>query len=397
MRNTYFMFKALKHRILITIVFALSCIFSVAQNAVIKGIISDEAGDPVENVVIRGIDFDRQTISDEHGHFSINVPSGREITLFFQHLSHKDTLISFHLKTQETYRANIVMRTTGERLEAVNIQGASTTGYVQVNPKLSFQLPSPTGGMESLIKMLPGTSSTNELSSQYNVRGGNFDENLVFVNGIQIYRPFLVRNAQQEGMSFINSDLTGSVMFSAGGFDAKYGDKMSSVLDVLYKEPTQFGGSISASLLGATAHAEGKVNNFSFLIGARFKSNAYLLKSMETHGNYKPRFFDTQFLLKWDLTPKLSVSFLGNVSYNYYLFQPDSISTKFGSVGTSEMLRAFYEGQEVDRYQNYLGGLTFLYKPNDRNQYRLTTPASSAPLPLLVGPSTTTLPPFIYM
>ena len=371
MRNTYFMFKILRQRILITLAFALSFLCSVAQNAVIKGVISDDAGDPVENVVVRGTDFDRQTISDEHGHFTITVPAGREIKLFFQHLSHKDTLLTFNLKAQETLRVNVLMHTIGERLEAVNIQGATTTGYVQVNPKLTFQLPSPTGGMESLIKMLPGTSSTNELSSQYNVRGGNFDENLVFVNGIQIYRPFLVRNAQQEGMSFINSDLTGSVMFSAGGFDAKYGDKMSSVLDVLYKEPTQFGGSVSASLLGATAHAEGKVKNFSFLIGARFKSNAYLLKSMETHGNYKPRFFDTQFLLKWDLTPKLSVSLLGNVSYNYYLFQPDSISTKYGSVGTSEMLRAFYEGQEVDRYQNYLGGLTFQYKPDERNQYRL--------------------------
>ena len=371
MRNTYFKFMALKHRILITIAFALSCLFSIAQNAVVKGVISDEAGDPVENVVVRGIDIDRQTISDEHGQFSINVPAGREIQLFFQHLSHQDTLLTFRLKAQETRKINLVMRTTGERLEAVNIRGASTSGYVQVNPKLSFQLPSPTGGMESLIKMLPGTSSTNELSSQYNVRGGNFDENLVFVNGIQIYRPFLVRNAQQEGMSFVNSDLTGNVTFSAGGFDAKYGDKMSSVLDVLYKEPTQFGGSVSASLLGASAHAEGKVKNFSFLIGARFKSNAYLLKSMETYGNYKPRFFDTQFLLKWNLSPKLSVSLLGNVSYNYYLFQPDSISTRFGSVDNPEILRAFYEGQEVDRYQNYLGGLTFHYKPDERSQYRL--------------------------
>jgi len=365
------MFKDLRHRILITFALILSFLISVAQNAVIKGVISDEAGDPVENAVIRGTDFDQQTISDEHGRFSISVPSGKTIHLFFQHLSHQDTLLTFQLRAQETRRVDVVMLTTGERLETVNIRGATETGYVQVNPKLSFQLPSPTGGMESLIKMLPGTSSTNELSAQYNVRGGNFDENLIFVNGIQIYRPFLVRNAQQEGLSFINSDLTGNVFFSAGGFDAKYGDKMSSVLDVLYKEPTQFGGSVSASLLGATAHAEGKVNNFSFLIGARFKSNAYLLKSLETAGNYKPRFFDTQFLLKWDLTPKLSMSLLGNVSYNYYLFQPDSVSTKYGTVGNSEMLRAFYEGQEVDRYQNYLGGLTFLYKPNQKDQYRL--------------------------
>ena len=186
------------------------------------------------------------------------------------------------------------------------------------------------------------------------------------MNGIQIYRPFLVRNAQQEGLSFINSDLTGNVMFSAGGFDAKYGDKMSSVLDVTYKEPTQLGGSFSVSLLGATAHAEGKVKNFSYLVGIRYKANAYLLKSMETSGNYKPRFFDTQFLLKWDITPKFAISLLGNLSRNYYLFQPDSVSKNFGTLEYSMKLRAFYEGQEVDRYQNYLGGLTFHYKPDKR-------------------------------
>jgi len=268
----------------------------MAQNAVVKGVVYDNFGDPIENAVIRGTDFDQQTISDAYGHFSISVPSNRNIQLFVQALCCGDTLVSFHLQPRETVNTEIRMSIKGDVVDEVVITGQKTSlGYVQVNPKLTFQLPSPTGGMESLIKMLPGTTSNNELSSQYNVRGGNFDENLVFVNGIQIYRPFLVRNAQQEGLSFINSDLTGNVMFSAGAFDAKYGDKMSSVLDVTYKEPTRIGGSFSASLLGATAHAEGKVKNFSYLIGIRYKTNAYLLKSMETSGNYKPRFFDTQF------------------------------------------------------------------------------------------------------
>ena len=371
MRNKCFNFEMLKQRILITLFFVLSLAVGFAQNAVVKGFIYNEIGDPIENAIIRGTDFEQQTITDEHGHYTISVPSGRTIQLYIQHLSHQDTLISLQLKAKEIKVLDIELHTSGERLKNVNISGAATSGYVQVNPKLTFQLPSPTGGMESLIKMLPGTSSNNELSSQYNVRGGNFDENLVFVNGIQIYRPFLVRNAQQEGMSFINSDLTGNVMFSAGGFDAKYGDKMSSVLDVTYKEPTQFGGSISASLLGATAHAEGKVNNFSYLIGIRYKSNSYLLKSLETQGNYKPRFFDTQFLLNWKLHPKWSVSLLGNASYNYYLFQPDSVNKNFGTIEYSMKLRAFYEGQEVDRYQNYLGGLTVRYQPSQNSQIRL--------------------------
>ena len=366
------MFDKIRQNILLILLMCFCTVSCLAQNAVVKGIIYDDLGEPIENAVIRGTDFDQQTISNVHGQFSISVPSNRDIRLHIQSLCCKDTVLPFHLKNKETANVEVILHITGDIVEEVVIQSEKNAlGYVQVNPKLTFQLPSPTGGMESLIKMLPGTSSSNELSSQYNVRGGNFDENLIFVNGIQIYRPFLVRNAQQEGLSFINSDLTGNVVFSAGGFDAKYGDKMSSVLDVTYKEPTRFGGSVSASLLGATAHAEGKTDKFSFLIGLRFKANTYLLKSLETSGNYKPRFFDTQFLFNWKLTPKFSISLLGNLSRNYYLFQPDSVNKNFGSVEQAMKLRAFYEGQEVDRYQNYMGGLTFRFQPNQNNIFRL--------------------------
>lgn len=191
------MLENLKHRILITILFVLSAVIGVAQNAVLKGVVTDEFGDPIETAFLRVLDYNQQTISNEHGQYSLTLPANRDLRIFVQHLGHSDTLVSLRLSAKETRTMDLVLRTTGERLEAVKIQGAAATGYVQVNPKLSFQLPSPTGGMESLIKMLPGTSSNNELSAQYNVRGGNFDENLVFVNGIQIYRPFLVRNAQQ--------------------------------------------------------------------------------------------------------------------------------------------------------------------------------------------------------
>ncbi len=344
---------------------------SYGQNRQLHGIVQDEEGYPIENAVVRALDLDVQSMSNEHGQFSLSLPQNREIRLFVQHLSHRDTLATVPSTHRFGDNFVITMKTNGERLEAVNITGGGKDGYIQVNPKLTFQLPSPSGGMESLVKMLPGTSSGNELSSQYNVRGGNFDENLVFVNGIQIYRPFLVRNAQQEGMGFINSDLTGNVAFSAGGFDAKYGDKMSSVLDVRYKEPTAFGGSVSASLLGANAHVEGCVDStFSYLIGVRYKSNSYLLKSLETTGNYKPNFFDTQFLLNWNATRKLSISLLGNISLNSYKFIPDSVSKNSGSIDQATNFRAFYEGQEVDRYQSYLGGLTFTYRPNPTSTYK---------------------------
>lgn len=341
------------------------------QGKVLRGIVQDAESYPIENAVVRMTDADLQTMTNEHGQFTLTVPQNRELKLFVQHLSHHDTIVSIPSSHKSSETIVIVLRTVGERLETVNIVSESKSGYIQVNPKLTFQLPSPSGGMESLVKMLPGASSSNEMSSQYNVRGGNFDENLIFVNGIQIYRPFLVRSAQQEGMSFINSDLTGNVMFSAGGFDAKYGDKMSSVLDVQYKEPTRFGGSLSASLLGANAHVEGVVDSsFSYLVGIRYKANSYLLKSLETSGNYKPNFFDTQILLNWKVSRKFSISLLGNVSVNSYKFIPDSVSKNTGTIEESTNLRVYYEGQEVDRYRSYLGGLTFTYKPSEKNTFK---------------------------
>lgn len=342
------------------------------QRGVLRGVVQDEEGQPIENTIIQVLEHNIQTISNDYGQFTLDVPTNTTIKIFFQQISHRDTVFEMRIKPNDRTQHIFTLTTIGNRLEQVYIRSKNETGYIRVDPRLTFQMPSPNGGMESLIKMLPGTSSTNELSSQYNVRGGNFDENLVFVNDIQIYRPFLVRSAQQEGMSFVNTDLTGNVIFSAGGFEAKYGDKMSSVLDVQYKEPTQYGGSFSASLLGATAHAEGKVDScFSYLIGIRFKSNAYLLKSMQTSGDYKPRFFDTQMLLNWDITPKFSISLLGNFTRNKYLYEPETRETTFGNISDIRRLTVFFDGQELDRYENYLGGLTFSYKPNNRNLLKL--------------------------
>ncbi len=323
-------------------------------------------------MVIQILDHNLQTITNDYGQFNIHVPENRDIKVYFQHISHRDTLISYHIKDKETKNVTIVLQTLGMRLDRVDIRASSDNGYIQLNPKLSFQMPTPGGGMESLIKMLPGAASANELSSQYNVRGGNYDENLVFVNDIQIYRPFLIRSAQQEGLSFVNTDLTGNVIFSAGGFEAKYGDKMSSVLDVQYKEPTQYGGSVSASLLGASAHAEGRVDScFSFLIGIRFKDNSLLLQTMDSLVKYKPRFFDSQMLLQWDITKKFSISFLGNFSINSYQYIPTYHVQRSGSSLEAEQLEIFFDGQEVDKYENYLGGLTFKFKPNEKTNLKL--------------------------
>ncbi|MCR4965441.1 MAG: TonB-dependent receptor [Bacteroidales bacterium] len=357
--------------IILSFLTLLSCI-AYGQRGVLKGTVMDDTGTPLENMVIIAIDQNLSTFTNSYGHFTMQLPTGKDVRLLFQQMTYKDTIITVRLKPSETYNLAVVLPAQASQLDMVSIQAQSEQGYITVNPKLSFQMPSPGGGMESLIKMLPGTYSTNELSSQYNVRGGNYDENLIFVNDIQIYRPFLIRNAQQEGMSFVNTDLAGNVIFSAGAFEAKYGDKISSVLDVQYKTPTQYGGSVSGSMLGATAHAEGRVNNvFSFLIGARFKANTYLLKSLQTKGDYKPRFFDTQMLLKWDVTKKFDISFLGNFSRNKYLYIPHDRETNFGT--TTDMMRCtvYFDGQEVDTYENYLGGLTFTYRPTDADKIKL--------------------------
>lgn len=343
-----------------------------AQKAVVKGIVQDDRGDPVEQAMVIVINSNIQTFTDRYGSFFLEVPTNTDLQIQFKQLSHRDTVLKLRLRPGETQHFTIVMPAIGEQLQTVDIRGKSDDGYIRIDPKLTFQMPSAGGGIESVIKMFPGAASNNELTSQYNIRGGNFDENLVFVNEIQIYRPFLMHNAQQEGLSFVNSDLTGNVKFSAGGFEAKYGDKMSSVLDVQYKEPVQYAGSLSAGLLGVSAHAEGRTDScFSFLIGIRYKSNAYLFKSLETSGDYKPNFFDTQFLLKWDATKKFSISLLGNIARNRYLYRPKVRNTTFGSINEIKRITVYFDGQEVDRYENYLGGLTFSFAPNHNNLLKL--------------------------
>lgn len=342
------------------------------STALLQGSLYDEFQNPVENASVLVIGTDYRTFSDGLGFFSMSIPAGKEIEIYFQHLSFKDTIIRLTAQQNEKIQLKIVLFVKGELLKPLDVIARHDDGYVRIDPKLNFKIPTPTGGVESLIKMLSGVSSTNELSSQYNVRGGNYDENLVYVNDIEIHRPFLVRSAQQEGMSFVNLDLTNSVKFSAGAFEAKYGDKMSSVLDVEYRKPTRYAGSFSASLLGVTAHAEGNVKDkFTFLVGARYKTNAYLLNSLESKGDYKPNFFDTQMLLVWNPVKKLEISLLGNFSNNSYIYIPTDRESNIGTVNSSMRIKVFFEGQEVDKYENYLGGLTFAYKPNQKNNLRL--------------------------
>ena len=227
------------------------------------------------------------------------------------------------------------------------------------------QLPSVAGSFEAVLKTLPGVASSNELSSQYSVRGGNFDENLVYVNGIEIYRPLLVRSGQQEGLSFVNPDLVGAVSFSAGAFNAEYGDKISSVLDVQYRRPTQFATTLSANLLGVNLSTQGVLpsRRVDYLLGARYKTNRYLLASLDSKGDYSPSFFDLQGLVNIDLGHRLQLSLLGNVAINSYRFAPTVRSTEFGTMGSTIRFSVYYEGLELDRSTVGLGAATLRYTP----------------------------------
>jgi hypothetical protein len=350
-----------------------------AQNTVtVHGVIRDTQNNPVDNVIVLSPQTENTTFSTEDGKYQINVPAHIEVQLHFRHIAYHDTIITLVGAPRERLKLDLEMVSTGATLEGVNISTTFSDGYTRVDPRLSFKMPSPTGGAEGLIKMLPGVSSVNELSSQYSVRGGNYDENLIFVNDIQIYRPFLVRNGNQEGLSFVNLDLTQAVKFSAGGFPARYGDKMSSVMDVEYKKPKQLGGSFMIGFLGTSAHIEGSAKNkqktrdvFTYLVGVRYKNNGYLLGAMETKGDYKPNFFDTQMLLGWNISDKFEIELLGNFSINEYRFIPSDRVTRVGPISDMKQLRVYFDGQEIDKYENYLGGLTFTYRPNLKNQLRL--------------------------
>ena len=356
-------------------VFAVSLLF--AQNTTVQGVIRDAQNKPVESVMVQSPQTDFTAISLEDGKYQIVVPANKEVQLHFRHLAYHDTIITVKGAPNERLSLDITLIATDSQLPTISVSTTHQDGYTRVDPRLTFTMPSPTGGAEGLIKMLPGVSSVNELSSQYNVRGGNYDENLIFVNDIAIYRPFLVRNGNQEGLSFVNLDLTQNVKFSAGGFPAQYGDKMSSALDVEYKKPKQLGGSFMIGFLGTSAHIEGNVRNkektrdvFTYLLGVRYKTNAYLLKSMDTKGDYKPNFFDTQMLLGWNISDKFEIELLGNFSVNKYIFIPSNRLTRSGGINPKQLSVAF-DGQEIDKYENYLGGLTFTFRPNVLNRLRL--------------------------
>lgn len=339
-----------------------------AQTARVKGIILNENNQPVEQVNVSAEGKSTQT--NANGYYQLTVPAGKKIQVVFTHVSLKRTTATIQLKPNEDYEFHLVMNDKAEQMGEVVITAKNrkrVQGITTLEPQVIRKIPGANAGVENLLKSLPGVSSNNELSTQYAVRGGNYDENLVYVNEIEVYRPFLIRSGQQEGLSFTNTDLIQNVDFSAGGFQAKYGDKLSSVLDITYRRPTQFGATFDASYLGGAASVDlvSKNQKWTAITGVRYRDNSLLVKSQETQTNFRPTFADVQTYVTYTPNTRWQHSFLGNISQNKYNYQPLTRQTNFGTIAEPIALQVFYEGQEKDKFQTLFGAYKATFNVND--------------------------------
>ena len=346
-----------------------------AQMAVVEGKVVSADSKVIELANVAIIGEKGGTTTDKSGYFKLNVPANKDIVIAVTYVGFADSKMKLNLKPNKTKVIKIVLKSISTNLPGFEVKDEQlrTQSMVRLNPKDAQVAPTLTEGVSDILITLPGVTSSNEMSSQYSVRGGNFDENLVFVNDIEIYRPFLVSSAQQEGLSFVNSSLVSSLLFSAGGFSAQYGDKMSSVLDVKYKTPTEFGGSFSASLLGADLSVGGITanNKLTFLLGARYKTNSYILNSLETQGEYQPQFMDVQTLITYKLSSKWDLSFLGYYANNKYKVVPENRETDFGTFQEVIRFKVYFDGNETDRSEIYQGGVTLGFNPNKNTNLKI--------------------------
>jgi len=352
-------------KLIFVFLFLCSSYISFAQNGHVKGIILDSEKRPVPDVNIVASGSSSKT--DSNGFFEIEIPSNKKTSLIFTHISLKMMSLTVNLKPNEIFVFNPVMSNSAEQMGEVFVSSNNkkrVQGITVIDAATIRKIPGANAGIENVLKTLPGVNSNNELSTQYAVRGGNYDENLVYVNEIEVYRPFLIRSGQQEGLSFTNTDLVQNVDFSAGGFQAKFGDKLSSVLDITYRKPTEFGAALEASFLGGSVavDAVSKNKKWSAVTGIRYRNNSLLVNSQDTQTNYTPTFVDVQTNINYDISEKWQMSFLGNISRNKYLYQPLTRETKFGTVDQPMALAVYYEGQEKDQYDTYFGALKTTYK-----------------------------------
>lgn len=352
-----------------------------SQTVEVKGTVTDKNDTPLSDAIIYVHPSNQSIVTNQMGEFTLSLNQNSQYKLTFSYINHYSKNITVKTNTTDIQLGKITLDTKSLGVVVVESKTPGIT-IDKITPPALGSVPSSTGNFEDYIKVSAlGVSSSNELTSNYNVRGGNYDENLIYVNGIQIYRPFLARSGQQEGLSFINSAFVDNIYFSAGGFDAFYGDKLSSVLDITYREPTDFGGSFQLSLMGAEAHVEGvfgKGGRGNYLTGARYRNNGYLLNSLPTTGDYSPTFFDYQILTNYytSFTSPQSyqkVFFLGHYSNNNYRFIPSTQTSTWGTVNEAYQLKVYYDGQEDTRFETFTAASGYEWKVSKQLDLKLVS------------------------
>ena len=346
---------------LVVLVCMLLCAGGVLRAAdfTLKGKVVDEDGNALELVSITCLEQGKVAMTNLKGEFNITLQSADSVKVKFSMVGYRPRTRNF-VRPQGTQTVQIVMYPQ-ESLQDVVVteRRRQTTGTEQLDIEAIKNSPSVTGNaVEELIQQQAGVSTHNELSSQYNVRGGSFDENVVYINNVEVYRPLLIRSGQQEGLSVINSDMVEKVGFSTGGFEAKYGDKMSSVLDITYRQPKRTEASLTASLLGASAYIGTGNKHFTMSHGLRYKTTKYLLGSLETTGEYKPNFLDYQTYMAWKPSQRWTVDLIGNISENKYEFAPKDRETSFGTMEDVKSFKVYFDGQEQDIFRTYFGTMS---------------------------------------
>ncbi len=344
---------------------------NILAQITIKGVVLDSKNQPIAGCAVSIKNSKTGTFTDSSGHFTLFTKK-KIITLNLSFLGYEtlDTVVN----TQNTHFLKIILKNKNYEIEQVAAYGyyIKDPGTTYLRNKLLSVVPSASGNaVETLIMTSMGVQANNQMSSQYSVRGGNYNENLVYIDGIKIFRPILIRSGQQEGLSIINPDLVDNIKFSAGGFSAEYGDKMSSVLDITYRTPDTLRLSGDLGLLGGSFHIENrsKTGHFSYLTGIRIKQNSYLLNALPTKGNYKPFFSDFQTILNLNLTPKLSLRSFTYLSYNKYNFYPDSMTVALGTFTTNFKIPIYFQGQEKDKYSAALQAFRLRWKPKYNLQF----------------------------
>ena len=347
-----------KRHIITTLVLLVLSLSAVAQSFSLSGSVVDNDGNPIELATVACVSQAKVTMTNLKGKFSLQLQSADSVIVRFSMVGYKTRQrILRNPRGKQTLRVVLNPMESLDEL-VVTERRRQTTQTEKLDIKDVRNSPSATGNsVEELVQQQAGVSSHNEMSSQYNVRGGSFDENAVYINNVEVYRPFLVRSGQQEGLSIINPDMVGSVAFSTGGFEAKYGDKMSSVLDITYRQPQKTEASASVSLLGASAYVGIGGKRFSMSHGLRYKTNKYLLGSLDTEGEYKPDYLDYQTFISYRPDSLWSVDFIGNISDNHYTFQPFNRETSFGTLTDVKSFKVYFDGQEKDLFRTLFGAL----------------------------------------